>query len=523
MIRRLVRPSILGRLLCRTSAPIVALGILLFAASFAEASSRHCKAGASGAGDPYFPESGNSGYDVGHYDLDLAYEPATDNLRGRAKVEAKATENLCSFNLDLLGFEVKRIKVRNEKASWSRDGQELTVTPKKPLHKGKGFAVSIRYSGVPVDFREPTYGIPTAFTPTSDGANAVGQPDSAATWFPVNDHPSDKASYDFEVEVPDGYGVVANGKPKGTEPGEPGWTQWRWQAKAPMASYLATIDIGNWDVHRWKTDDGLPVYDAVDPQVSGGLRAEVDSSLAKQGEILDFLSDNIGRPYPFNTVGAIVDPERPIAFALETQTRPVYAAIFWTDRSGQPTNADYVVVHELAHQWFGDDVALRRWSDMWLNEGFATYYEYLWDGAHGGLTPHQLYEGTLAGVSADDPLWSVKVADPGPDQVLGDAVYVRGMMALEALRLEVGDDDFSAIVRRWAASRAGGNGTTEQFIDVAEGVSGRQLDDLFETWLYTAAKPEVSAVQAPRIDQSRIDRVMRSLRVLRQRLALGGY
>ena len=163
MIRRLVRPSILGRLLCRISAPIVALGILLFAAPFAEASSRHCKAGASGAGDPYFPESGNGGYDVGHYDLDLAYDPATDNLRGRAKVEAKATESLCSFNLDLLGFEVKRIKVRNEKASWSRDGQELTVTPKKPLHKGKGFAVSIRYSGV----RSTSGNRPTASRPPS--------------------------------------------------------------------------------------------------------------------------------------------------------------------------------------------------------------------------------------------------------------------------------------------------------------------------------------------------------------------
>ena len=499
------------------------LGAGLLATPAEASKAGRCKAGAAGIGDPYYPGYGNGGYDVDHYDLQIAYNPANDNLRGRAKIRARATASLCSLNLDLLGFEVKRIKVRNHDARWSRDGQELTVKPQRPLRKGKDFALTVRYGGVPVDLRDPIYGVPTGFTPTSDGAMAVGQPESAATWFPVNDHPSDKASYDFAVEVPDGYDVAANGNPRGSEPGQPGWTEWRWQAKAPMASYLATIGIGNWDVHRWQTSGGLSVYDAVDPAIPAALRAEIDSSLGKQGEIVHFLSNNIGRPYPFDTVGGIVDPERPIAFALETQTRPTYAAIFWTS-SGQPANADYVVVHELAHQWFGDDVALRRWRDIWLNEGFATYFEYLWDGAHGGLTPHQIYAGALGGLPADDPLWAVKVADPGPDEVLGDAVYVRGMMALEALRLEVGDDDFAAIIRRWARSRAGGNGTTKQFIDVAEDVSGRRLDDFFETWLYTAGKPEVPAAESSQTVRSpRVDEVMRSLDELHRRVALGGY
>jgi aminopeptidase N len=504
-------------------ASLVTAAVLVLAVLVAPATGRErCKAGATGAGDPYYPGYGNGGYDVDHYDLDIAYNPANGNLRGHAKVRAKATENLCSLNLDLLGFDVRRIKVRNEKARWSRDGQELTVTPKKPLRKGRGFALSVRYGGVPVDFRDPIYGTPTGFTPTSDGAIAVGQPESAATWFPVNDHPSDKASYDFAVAAPDGYGVVANGKPRGTRPGQPGWTVWRWQAKAPMASYLATIDIGHWDVHRWKTNDGLPVYDAVDPAITGEWRNQVDSSLSKQGEIIDFLSANIGRPYPFDTVGGVVDPERPFLFALETQTRPVYAAIFWIDNTGQPTNADYVVVHELTHQWFGDDIALRRWRDIWLNEGFATYFEYLWDGAHGGLSPHDLYVGALAGLPADDPLWSVKVGDPGVNHLFDDAVYIRGAMTLEALRLEVGDDDFSAIIRRWARSRAGGHGTTKQFIKVAEDVSGRQLDDLFDTWLFNPAKPAVPIARST-VDRSSVGAVKRSLRELDQRLALGEY
>jgi aminopeptidase N len=501
-----------------------ALAFALAAAPTAGADDKRCSAGAEGAGDRYFPGYGNGGYDVERYDLDIAYNPANDNLRGRAKIRAKATENLCSLNLDLLGFDVKRIKVRNDEARWSRDGQELTVKPRRPLRKGKGFALTVRYGGIPVDFRDLIYGLPVGFTPTSDGVIVTGQPESAATWFPVNDHPSDKAAYGFEIEVPDGQEVVANGKPRGTEPGQPGWTLWRWEAKAPMAPYLTALGIGDWDVHRWTTADGLPVYDAVDPTISGGQRAEVDSSLAKQGEIIDFLRDRIGSPYPFDTIGAIVDPERPIAFALETQTRPVYAAIFWLDRSGQPVNADYVVAHELTHQWFGDDIALRRWRDIWLNEGFATYYEYLWDGAHGGISPQQLYAGVLAGLPADDPLWSVEIGDPGPDHVLDEAVYVRGAMTLEALRIEVGDDDFRAIIRRWARSRAGGHGTTEQFIEVAEDVSGRQLDDLFDTWLFTPEKPVVPAVQgAEAPGQATVDAAMQALDELERRLTLGRY
>ena len=232
----------------------------------------------------------------------------------------------------------------------------------------------IRYGGVPLVLTLPGL-LPNGFTPTSDGAIVAGQPDGAATWFPVNDHPIDKASYTFEVTVPDGYEVVANGKPRGREQRPGGRTAWRWEAPEPMASYLATIDIGQWDVHRWRTGAGVPVYDAVDPAITNQFRQQIDSSLARQGEILDMLGRAFGRPYPFSTVGAIVDL-RPIGFALETQTRPVYSCIFWLDH-GLPTNGDYVVVHELAHQWFGDDVALRRWRDIWLNEGFATYAEWL--------------------------------------------------------------------------------------------------------------------------------------------------
>jgi aminopeptidase N len=203
-------------------------------------------------------------------------------------------------------------------------------------------------------------------------------------------------------------------------------------------------------------------------------------------------------PYPFSTVGAIVDSQDDLFFALETQTRPVYSKYFWLDAQGNPVNGDFVVVHELAHQWFGDDVALARWQDIWLNEGFATYAEWLWAEHEGDGTPQDIFQATYDDIPAGDPFWSVVIGDPGVDLLFDNAVYVRGAMALQALRNEVGDDAFWAIIRGWAASKSGGNATTPEFIALAEEISGQQLDDLFTTWLFTPGKPALAAVSTQR-------------------------
>jgi len=414
----------------------VTASALLLTAPVADAKghpSKQCVPGAPGVGDEYYPTYGNGGYDVRHYDLDIAYDPGTDRLEGHASIRATATQTLCSFNLDLVGLEVRSVEVAGRRASWSRSGQELTVTPKRPLNKGHRFKVEVDYDGVPVEFILPgPDNIRTGFMATPDGANVIGQPEVAASWYPVNDHPLDKASYSFDVTVPDGYEVVANGFLRDRDHHR-GWTTWEWEAREPMASYLATIDIGYWDVHRWRTDSGIPVYDAVDSAITGGLRQEIDSSLARQGEILDLLSDAFG-PYPFSTVGAIVDNQDDLFFALETQTRPVYSKLFWLDSEGNPTNGDFVVVHELAHQWFGDDVALARWQDIWLNEGFATYAEWLWEEYEGRGTPQEVFQASYDAIPADDPFWAVVIGDPGVDLLFDNAVYVRGAMTLQALR-----------------------------------------------------------------------------------------
>ncbi len=384
----------------RWGAAALAAMLLVGTPAVAGADGRHqsCTPGAAGVGDAYFPTYGNGGYDVDSYDLDITYDPATDRLDGEASIRAKATETLCSFNLDLVGLDVTRVEVDHRDATWTRQGQELIITPRHPLRAGHRFSVEVEYGGVPVAFEIPGFGLPAGFMATPDGAIVAGQPEVATAWFPVNDHPIDKASYSFDVTVPDGYEVVANGV-LGGQRTRHGWTTWRWDAREPMASYLATIDIGAWDVTTWRTDTGLRVYDAVDSAITGGLRAEIDSSLSRQDEVIDLLSDAFG-PYPFRTAGGIVDNHDDLFFALETQTRSVYSKYFWLD-GDVPVNGDSVVAHEMAHQWFGDDLALARWQDIWLNEGFATYAEWLWAEYEGQGTPDEIFQSVYDAFPAD--------------------------------------------------------------------------------------------------------------------------
>ena len=456
--------------------------------------------GAPGVGDEYYPLYGNGGYDVKHYLLKVSYAPATDRLVGVATISARATQNLSRFNLDFVGLTVRSIKVNGRAATWSRTDHELTVTPRHGLRKGKKFTVVVRYDGVPITQEivlGPGFTIEAGFIHTDDGAIVAGQPEVAASWFPVNDHPIDKASYTFVVTAPADLEVVANGRLLGRKRHGAKRT-WLWNAPEPMASYLATVNIGQFDTRRYRTDDGLWMYDALDPDLftepvagpaSYGEIAQ--GSFARQGEILDFLEERFSR-YPFSTGGGIVDDYDNLQFALETQTRPVYSKLFFTS----PPSGDSVVVHELAHQWFGDSVALAEWKHIWLNEGFAQYAEWMWSEEEGLGTAQEQFDALYSGIPASDPFWSVVIGDPGPEFLFDIAVYFRGAMAVHALRQEVGDRDFFRILHAWTTRKAGGNGTIPQFIRLAERISGEQLDDLFQVWLFTGSKPVLETAAA---------------------------
>lgn len=657
--------------------------------------------GAAGIGDAYFPLDGNGGYEVSHYGLELAYDPGTDALDGVATLDVTATQDLARFDLDLDGLTVRSVTVDGVTVAFRRRNGELKITPPQGIRTGRRFEVVVSYDGVPRPLPADEGG---GVVPTADGVLVAGQPHAASTWFPVNDHPRDKAAYDIAITVPEGLEAVANGAlvSHDTTAGE---TRWVWSAPAPMASYLALFAVGEFRLTEYHDDGGRPggidYVDAVDPHLGARLRAHggirfavsqagqptykrlrrtiavprggatlsffvnrdteadydhvfveahtagrddwttladanghtvtdpgsacpdwlelhpflthyqthdgadgcapmgatgtwtgasgrsddweqwnvnlapfagttielsisyasddgvqgpgvavddievstgqgttsfeadgnvmdgwvvpgaprgsvtnvndwivgtaeagpapvgvgVRQSLERQPEIVAFLADLFG-PYPFADAGAIVDDVPDLGFALETQTRPVYAPDYFNDRE----EGDATVVHELTHQWFGDRLALPAWRHIWLNEGFASYAEWLWSDHEGLGTTQEIFDDLFA-TPAADPFWSLEIGDPGADDLFDDAVYERGAMTLHALRREVGETDFFDILRRWASAPPGRTATTRNFIALAERVSGQELSPLFHEWLRTTDKPALTAAAAAAVGQ----------------------
>ncbi|HEX6869512.1 MAG TPA: M1 family metallopeptidase [Micromonosporaceae bacterium] len=431
--------------------------------------------GSDGLADPYYPTSGNGGYDVAHYGLDLRYDPGTDRLTGTATITAVATMDLSRFNVDLRELTVSRVTVDGAVAAATGRGDELVITPATGLVRGRQFVTVIAYGGVPQPYREDGLG-EVGFLHTSDGAVAIGEPDVAASWFPVNDHPSDKASYTITIAAPDGLSALANGQLEGRR-SVGGWTSWTWSQAQPMAPYLATVVIGRYRLVE-STHDGKPVVLAV----HASLPTEVDGQLARTPKVLDWLAELFG-PYPFDAIGGVVINDQRVRFALENQTLPVYGSLFFAGGK----DGTWVIVHELAHQWYGNSVSVRDWRQIWLNEGFATYAEWLWSERHGGQTAQQTFDDYYRQSSL--PMWQVPPGNPGKPDLFDESVYTRGAMTLHALRMTVGDATFFRILKAWAAAKKYGNATTEDFIAFAERESGRQLDNLFDGWLFQQQRP----------------------------------
>ncbi|GAA0448144.1 M1 family metallopeptidase [Streptomyces sp. NPDC046215] len=458
----------------RLIVPSAAAACLLLAIP---ASAADATPGAPGAGDSYYPNSGNGGYDVSHYDLRLNYQPKTDKLDGTATLIATTTQALSRFNLDF-ALDVKEVLVNGKKAAHTTSGShELEITPPATLEKGKQISVVVRYSGTPSQVKIDGY---TAWNRTPDGAVVAQEPDSAPWWFPSNDHPTDKATYDVSVNVPDDVQAISNGV-LASKSSKLGWTRWNWRSTKPQASYLTTLAVGKFDITTDTTASGLPVLNAYSKDL-GDNGPSARASIERSAEVIDWGSTVFG-PYPFNAVGGYV-PNVKTGYALETQTRPFYSPSGFANGANVP-----LVVHELAHQWFGDSVSVKNWRDIWVNEGFATYAQWLWSEKEGEGTAQELADYVYNSVPADNPFWSVKPGDPGADKQFDRAVYNRGAMTLQVLRNAVGDKTFFEILKQWPTEKKFGNASVQDFVAFSEKVSGKKLGSLFDTWLFTASKP----------------------------------
>ncbi|QNP70044.1 M1 family metallopeptidase [Streptomyces roseirectus] len=431
--------------------------------------------GADGVGDTYFPQLGNGGYDALHYDLGLAYNPDTDRLDGETTLTARATQHLSAFDLDLQKLAVTRVEVNGKKAEFTRSGDEIQVTPRQSLREGRTFKVRVTYGGVPEPLGGPiVFGSNYGWMKTTDGVFVACEPNAASTWFPSSDHPSDKATYDIRIRTPKGLTAVSNGRLVSTyDKGDATYTHWR--ESKPMATYLATATIGKFDVRTGVTPGGTPIYVAIDPVLANSNDVDV---YAVTAEATDYWSTVFG-PYPFEETGAIVDDMPEAGFSLEVQSKPVYSAV----------RSESTIVHELAHQWFGDSVTVERWKDIWLNEGFATYSQWLWDEHKGTRTAHDAFLAGYNSRPSNSAFWQVTVGDPQRDTMFASAVYQRGAMTLQVLRERIGDAAFFKLLPTWTKLHRYGNANTAEFIRLAEKISGRQLDDLFDTWLFTTGKP----------------------------------
>jgi aminopeptidase N len=440
-------------------------------------------AGSDGAGDPFFPLAGNGGYDVRSYFLDLDYDRGRNRLGGTVTIRADATENLKAFNLDFRGYRIRRLEVDGEPTRYSRDGQELTLHPRPRLDEGSPFEVTVAYGGRPRPVVDPDDSI-EGFVPVRDGAYVVNEPQGSPGWYPVNDTPLDKARYRFAITVRRGDVALANGELQSRRQ-RGGTTTWRWRESSPMAPYLATATNGRFETRLDSLRGELPEYNAVDPQARGGGGPNPRLAwerLARQRRVVRFFSDLYGR-YPFGSIGAIVDHAPRVGYALESQAKANYSRV--------PSKA--TVVHEIAHQWFGNAVTLAVWPDIWLNEGFATWSEWIWFERHGGRPASRRFD-ELYATRENSPegrdLWfPAPRALEGPAELFHTPVYQRGAMTLQALREEVGDETFFRILRTWYRDHRYGNATTADFIELSESVSGAELDRFFRVWLFQDGKP----------------------------------
>ena len=437
--------------------------------------------GATTAGDSYVPHSGNGGYEVTHYDLHLDYRVSSNRLEARASIELVTTETLDRLSLDLHGLAVSAVTIEGARVRkfTTRHGK-LHVWVSEPLAATTAVRLDVRYGGNPGPVRGAWGEV--GWEELEDGVIVAGQPNGAATWFPCDDHPAAKATYRLVVTADSPYLVVANGTLVSRQVGA-SRTRWEFEQRQPMATYLATLQVGQYTevlLHD-ASSGGVRQVAAVPQRLVGSARTE----LSAQPDMMATFVRLFG-PYPFDAYTVVVTDDE-LEIPVEAQGISVFGA---NHLDGSRTN-ERLVAHELAHQWFGNSLTVASWQHIWLNEGFACYAEWLWAEASGGPSADSIAGrqwDRLAELDQD-----LVVADPGPDLMFDDRLYKRGALTLHALRLTFGDDAFFTLLREWIESNRYGTVTTEGFVELAAHTSSEptHIRLLLRQWLTQTGLPRL--------------------------------
>lgn len=431
--------------------------------------------------DEYTPHSGDARIVVDHYDLALEYKVSSNRLTGVARIEGHARAETRLLSLDLVGLRVSKVRVVGDaKAEFRQSDRKVKISLSKQLGPGDAFSVSISYAGAPHP-RRTRWGT-LGWEELADGVVVASQPTGAPTWFPCNDVPSNKATYRISVTTDPDYVVIAGDFVSQTLRG--GKRTWVFDRTIPLATYLATIQVGHYANKTIALGSARGQLYFPRP-----LQSRVEADFGDLGRMMEVFEHCFG-PYPFPEYVVVVTPDD-----LEIPVEAQGMATFGANHIDGVGGLERLVAHELAHQWFGNSVGLAVWSDIWLNEGFACYAEWLWSelsggpSAHAKAVAHHRRQVTLA---AD-----LLLGDPGPDLMFDDRVYKRGALLLHSIRLTVGDDTFFDVLRAWTARFASTVATTADFIALAEDVAGVPLAPLCEAWLRGTVVPDLPDAPAP--------------------------
>ncbi|MFB7916108.1 M1 family metallopeptidase [Streptomyces sp. NPDC056061] len=436
-----------------------------------------------GIGDPLFPHLGNPGYDVLAYDIGLTYHGSNSApLDAVTTIEARTTEPLDRINLDFTHGTVRSVEVNGLRADFATADEDLVVRPVGRLPAGVPLRITVHHTSDPSGDRESG-----GWVRTADGLVMANQADAAHRVFPGNDHPADKAYFTFRITAPKDITVVANGLPVG-KVRHGADTTWTYRTQHPMATELAQVGIGTSTVLHRTGPHGLPVRDVV-PSADREL---LEPWLARTPGQLAWMEEQVGR-YPFGRYGLLV-ADTDTGFELETQTLSLFERSLFAGNNYPAWYVESIMVHELAHQWFGDSVSPLGWSDLWLNEGHATWYEARYAEEHGGESlesrMHDAYVRSDGWRAVGGP--PARPDAPAPGQKLSlfrPVVYDGSALVLYALRQEIGASAFDRLERSWVRKHRDANADTEDFVRLASQVAGRDLTPFLDGWLYGAKTP----------------------------------